>query len=84
MDRNAIEGLGQRLVPHKPTSQIPISVPVMTHFQYILENTPSEFVALVCATQWINMVGSVRDAHAQKFRWIRSFEHTELFYSEEG
>ena len=61
-----------------------ILVAEAAHFQHHLAQTTSEFVAAICATQWFEMVGMIRDRHMQKSYHVKTFEHFEMFHCIEG
>ena len=57
---------------------------MQTHFQYALENTTSEFVAMACASPWLSMVGMIRETHAQRSYMLNECDHCYAFKCIQG
>ena len=80
LEEPILRGWSARLITRQPTQQIPIEVAEAAHFQYWLEHSNNPYAILTCTTQWITMVGVIRDAHIQRSRLIRETEHAYFFH----
>ena len=75
MEDCTLRGFCRTLRCRQPTPQIPVQVCVQAHFQYVLENTTSPYVAMSCASPWLSMVGMIRETHAQRSFLVRECDH---------
>ena len=84
MEDCTLRGFCRTMKCRQPTPQIPVQVCVQAHFQYVLENTTSPQVAMVCASPWLSMVGMIRETHAQRSFLVRECHHGYVFECIQG
>ena len=84
MDDCTLRGFCRTLKCRQPIAQIPVQVCVQAHFQYVLEKSDCPFLAMVCASPWLSMVGMIRETHAQRSYLVKETDHGYILECTQG
>ena len=84
LDIAAITGWVTKLRSHTVQPQIPIEVAELVHVDDHAKYNTSPFVHAICATQWLSLLGTCRDAQVQRSFLLKICDNAWLFHCVQG